>query len=128
MAQAKTPPLERALGALGGIVALALIGYFALAALRGDGRGQPEVRVELEAPARIGPGWVVPFRAVNDGRSPASQILLEAELALPGGGSERSEVAIDHLAGRSEQAGGFYFRQDPASGRLTARALGFLEP
>jgi uncharacterized protein (TIGR02588 family) len=124
-----TPPLEVALGILGGAVVLGLVGYFLFAGFRGDGETHADVQVELLEPARLGQGWVVPFRAVNRGHAPASQILLEAELAPAGGGEpERSEVVLDHLAGRSEQAGGFFFRQDPKAGRLEARALGFLEP
>ena len=106
------------------------MGFLLFAALRGEGRGPPEVRVELMAPTRLGQaGWVVPFRAVNGGRAPASQV-------CPGGGAgavgraarERSEVVIDYLAGGGEQEGGFFFADDPATGRLTARALGFLQP
>jgi uncharacterized protein (TIGR02588 family) len=125
---AATPPLELALGLLGGVVVLALIGFFLLAAIRGEGRGQPQVRVELSAPSRHDPGWLVPFRVVNGGRAPASQLRLEAELALPDGRRERNEVVVDYLAGGAEQEGGFFFTGDPGAGRLTARALGFLEP
>lgn len=126
---ASTPPLETALGLLGGMAVLALMGFLLVAALRGEGRGPPEVRVETAAPARLGQaGWVVPFRAVNAGQAPALQLGLEAELLLPDGRRERSEVVIDYLAGRAEQEGGFFFTDDPRAGRLTARALGFLQP
>jgi uncharacterized protein (TIGR02588 family) len=124
-----TPPLEIALGLLGGAVVLGLVGFLLFSAARGEGRGHPAVSVELMAPARLDPGgWVVPFRAVNDGRAPASQVRLEAELALPDGRRERGEVVIDYLAGGAEEEGGFFFADDPAAGRLTARALGFLQP
>jgi uncharacterized protein (TIGR02588 family) len=125
----ETPPLEKALGLLGGAVVMALVGFLLFSAVRGEGRGHAAVSVELMAPARLGGhGWVVPFRAVNDGRAPASQLQLEAELELPDGRRERSEVVIDHLAGGAEEEGGFFFEDDPAAGRLTARALGFLRP
>ncbi|HEX6014966.1 MAG TPA: hypothetical protein VFY87_24845 [Geminicoccaceae bacterium] len=124
-----TPPLEIALGLLGGAVVLGLVGFLLFSAVRGEGRGHPAVSVELMAPARLDRGsWVVPFRAVNDGRAPASQVRLEAELALPDGRRERGEVVIDYLAGGAEEAGWFLFADDPAAGRLTARALGFLRP
>ena len=125
----RTPPLEIALGLLGGAVVLGLVGFLLLSALHGEGRGQPAFSVELMAPIRLDAGgWVVPFRAVNDGRAPASQVRLEAELALPDGRRERGEVVIDYLAGGAEEEGGFFFEGDPAAGRLTARALGFLRP
>jgi uncharacterized protein (TIGR02588 family) len=125
-----TPPLETALGLLGGAVVLALAGFLLFAALRGEGRGPPEVRVELMAPIQLGQtGWMVPFRAVNSGQAPASQLVLGAELVLSDGQRrERSEVMVDYLAGGGEQEGGFFFADDPATGRLTARALGFLQP
>jgi uncharacterized protein (TIGR02588 family) len=124
-----TPPLEIALGLLGGAVVLGLVGFLLFSAVRGEGRAHAAVTVELMAPARLDPGgWVVPFRAVNQGRAPASQVRLEAELALPDGRRERGEVVIDYLAGGAEEEGGFFFADDPAAGRLTARALGFLQP
>jgi uncharacterized protein (TIGR02588 family) len=125
-----TPPLETALGLLGGAIVLVLAGFLLIAALRGEGRGPPEVRVELMAPIRLGQaGWVVPFRAVNDGHAPASQVVLEAELVLSDGRPrERSEVVVDYLASGGKQEGGFFFANDPAPGRLAARALGFLQP
>jgi uncharacterized protein (TIGR02588 family) len=124
-----TPPLEIALGLLGGAVVLGLVGFLLFSAVRGEGRGHPAVGVELMEPARLGQGgWVVPFRAVNGGRAPASQVRLEAELALPDGRRERGEVVIDYLAGGAEEEGGFFFADDPAAGRLTARALGYLQP
>jgi uncharacterized protein (TIGR02588 family) len=124
-----TPPLEIALGLLGGAVVLGLVGFLLFSAVRGEGRGHPAVSVALMAPARLDAGgWVVPFRAVNEGRAPASQLQLEAELELPDGRRERSEVVVDYLAGGAEEEGGFFFADDPAAGRLTARALGYVQP
>jgi uncharacterized protein (TIGR02588 family) len=127
-AGAHTPPLEIALGLLGGAAVLALAGFLLLSAWRGEGRGEPEVRVELLAARRFEHGWLVPFRAVNDGRAPASQLRLEALLELPDGRRERSEVVVDYLAGRSEEEGGFFFVDEPGAGRLAARPLGFVRP
>ena len=125
-----TPPLEIALGLLGGAVVLGLVGFLLFSAVSGEGRGHRfRLRDECFGTARLDPdGWVVPFRAVNDGRAPASQVRLEAELALPDGRRERGEVVIDYLAGGAEEEGGFFFADDPAAGRLTARALGYLQP
>jgi uncharacterized protein (TIGR02588 family) len=125
-----TPPLEIALGVLGGAVVLALAGFLLFSAWQGRGRGHPDVRVELLPPVRLSPGshWLVPFNARNDGAAPATQLRLEAVLALAGGRVARGEALIDYLASGAEQAGGFVFADDPATGRLTARPLGYVDP
>ena len=124
-----TPVIERGLGLGGAALVLAVAGYLLTAAWDGEGQGTPAITVEL-APARAlaAAGWVVPFRAVNQGNAPASGLRLEAELALPDGGTERSEVVVDYLASGAEQEGGFFFARDPGSGRLAARPLGYVRP
>jgi uncharacterized protein (TIGR02588 family) len=124
-----TPPLELALGILGALVVLGLAGFLLLAALRGEGRGQPAIVVELRAAEQVAPGsWVVPFEASNRGPAPATQLTLEAELVGSAGERQRSEVVIDYLASGASQEGGFLFAADPAEGALTARPLGYLQP
>ena len=123
-----TPPLEILLGVLGGGLVLALIGFLLVDVWRGEGRGQPEVRIELAEPQGFPHGWIVPFQVINSSRAPATQLRLEAELQLPDGRRERGEVVVDYLAGRSEQGGDFFFTADPRTGTLFARPLAYLEP
>lgn len=123
----RTPLLEIVLGAAGGGLALAVAGFFLWQAWQGDGRGPPDLRVELGAPVRLGETWLVPFTARNAGRSPAAQIRLEARLAGPAG-EEAAVATLDFLAARAEAEGGFLFRRDPAAGTLSAGAAGFARP
>lgn len=126
--QGSTPPLEILLGVIGGGTVLAIAAYLLHGAWQGEGRGQPEVRIELAAPQNLAQGWVVPFEVMNGGRAPATQLRLEALLQLPDGRQERSQLVVDYLAARSEQKGGFFFTADPRDGRLVVRPLGYLEP
>jgi uncharacterized protein (TIGR02588 family) len=124
-----TPLIERVLGLIGGALVLGLAGYLLSAAWVGQGRGLPVVTVALEQAQPLGPaGWVVPFRAVNQGSAPASSLGIEAVLAMPDGRRERSELVIDYLASGAAQEGGFFFASDPALGTLSARPLGFVRP
>ena len=124
-----TPLLERVLGLSGAALVLGIAGYLLSAAWDGTGRGTPAITVELApAQALAAAGWVVPFRAVNQGSAPASGLRLEAELALPDGSAERSEVVVDYLASGAGQEGGFFFARDPGPGRVTARPLGYVRP
>jgi uncharacterized protein (TIGR02588 family) len=124
-----TPIVERVLGLVGAALVLVMAGYLLVAAWNGEGRGTPAVTVVL-APAQSlgGAGWVVPFRALNQGSAPAAGLRLEAELLLPDGRRERGEAVIDYLASGAEQEGGFFFATDPGSGRLASRALGYVQP
>jgi uncharacterized protein (TIGR02588 family) len=124
-----TPLIERVLGIAGGLLVVAIAAYLLLAAWRGEGSGTPAITVELGPARALGEaGWVVPFRARNRGSAPASGLGLEAVLALPDGGRERSEVVVDYLASGAEQEGGFFFTADPANGALAARSRGYLRP
>jgi uncharacterized protein (TIGR02588 family) len=126
---AATPPIERALGLCGGALVLGLAVYLLHSAWQGQGHGTPAVTLALGPARALGTaGWIVPFRAVNQGSAPAAGLGLEAVLALSDGRRERSEVVVDYLASGAEQEGGFFFAVDPAQGTLTTRPLGYLRP
>jgi uncharacterized protein (TIGR02588 family) len=121
------PILEIVLGALGGLAIVAIAGVLLATGLDRH-KQHPEIVVELGTPEHKDGLWVVPFRAVNRTDAPATQVQLEAVLARESGERETSKVVLDHLAGGSEQEGGFFFIRDPATANLSARALGFVEP
>lgn len=126
---AGTPVIERVLGLGGAALVLGMAGYLLSAAWDGQGRGSPAVIVVLSPAQSLAvAGWVVPFRAINQGPAPASGLRLQAELALPDGRRERSEVVLDYLASGAEQEGGFFFSMDPGLGRLSTRPLGYVRP
>jgi uncharacterized protein (TIGR02588 family) len=126
--QPATPPLELALGLLGACVLVALAAFILFSALTGRGAGYPDIRVQVEPAQRQANGWIVPFRAFNEGEAPASQLRIVARAALPDGGAMVADVVIDYLAAGSEDEGGFFFASDPAEVELAVRAVSYLKP
>jgi uncharacterized protein (TIGR02588 family) len=93
-------------------------------------RGQtpPDIRVGAEQMLELDHGFVVQFRARNEGGSAAAQVTIEGELVGPDGTTERGEAVLDYLPPRSDRAGGLLFRSDPRRGELRLRATGYARP
>ena len=73
-------------------------------------------------------GYLVQFRALNQGGSAAAELTIEGELTGAEGELELSEVVLDYLPPRSGREGGLVFAQDPRAGRLTLRAKSYAKP
>ena len=68
------------------------------------------------------------FQAQNAGGAAAAQVRIEGTLSAGGQAPETSSVILDYIPGHSAREGGLFFTQDPQSGNLTLRALGFTKP
>lgn len=93
-------------------------------------RGQtpPDIRVGAERVLDLDHGYVVQFRALNEGGAAAAQVTIEGELVGPDGTIERGEAVLDYLPPRSDRAGGLLFTTDPRNGELRLRATGYVKP
>ena len=126
--------LEWVVAALGALLVFGSMAYLAYQAFGRD-ESPPDVRLVVEEVRELprGGGYVVKFRAFNEGRSAAAELGIEGELSggPDGGGGgvvETSEATLDHLPARSSRAGGLFFTQDPRGYELRLRAKGYHEP
>jgi uncharacterized protein (TIGR02588 family) len=121
------PLLEWLVAALG---ALLVGGAIAFLVYHSTTRDQipPDIRVEAEQVLELAHGYVVQFRALNEGGSAAAQVTIEGELVGPDGATERGETVLDYLPPRSDRAGGLLFTSDPRQGELRLRATGYANP
>lgn len=122
------PWLERAAGLIGVLLTLAMLGLLVRHAIRDDD-APPAVTVTAERIVALpGGGYVVEFTARNRARTAtAAQLMVEGKLRTAAS-LETAEATLDYVPARSEKRGGLYFINDPRSGRLDLRALGYSEP
>ena len=115
------------------------IGFFGLAlvlgsilfmlyeALTGD-TSPPDVTVHLESIEPSSSGFLVTFRAINEGGSTAAGLTIEGTLRDGIENIETSNTTIEYLPSHSERKGGLFFTGDPRQFELELRATGYEEP
>jgi uncharacterized protein (TIGR02588 family) len=113
---------------LGVAITLAAIGFMVYEAVSAAPDAIPAITVRVERVVVHPSGYVVEFRATNDGDATAAQVLVQGELRGDAGTVERSEATIDFVPARSWRRGGLVFGQDPRGGRVEVRVLGFDRP
>jgi uncharacterized protein (TIGR02588 family) len=121
------PWLEWAVGAVGALLFIAILGVLLTNALRDTGAA-PSISTRVESIEPVDTGYVVKFIAMNDGELTAAQVRLEAELVTPTGERETRELTFDYLPPHSERRGGFIFQNDPRAGALRIEADGYVDP
>ena len=121
------PLLEWIVAAIGVLLVGGAIAYLVF---HSTTRGQtpPDIRVGAEQMLELNHGYVVQFRALNEGGSAAAQVTIEGELIGPDGTTERGEAVLDYLPPRSDRTGGLLFESDPRQGELRLRATGYAKP
>jgi uncharacterized protein (TIGR02588 family) len=113
---------------LGAAIALAAIGFMVYEAVSAAPDAIPVITARVERVVAHPSGYVVEFRATNDGDATAAQVLVQGELRGATGTVERSEATIDFVPARSWRRGGLVFGQDPRAARVEVRVLGFDRP
>ena len=121
------PPLEWIVAAIGALLVAGTIGYLVTQALWRD-TTPPDVRIVAEPAHAQQSGWLVRFRAINQGGEPAAQLLIEGALSGPEGSVETAQANLDYLAPGSQREGGLLFSRDPRQFRLELRAKGYARP
>jgi uncharacterized protein (TIGR02588 family) len=122
-----TPLLEWIVGGLGAVLVAGAIAFLVWHSLARD-RTPPDVRLVAERVLDLRNGYLVQFRAFNEGGSAAAEVTIEGELTGPDGEVETSEAVLDYLPPRSDREGGLLFAKNPRAGELRLRATGYARP
>jgi uncharacterized protein (TIGR02588 family) len=122
-----TPLLEWLVGLLGLILVLGSVGFLLYQALFGDSN-PPDIAVQLDTITSISNGYLVKFRAMNQGEATAKGVIIEGQLNDTTGEVETSEATLDYIPANSEREGGLFFTQDPRQFELQLRSLGYEQP
>ncbi len=109
------------------VLVLGTVGYLAYDAVRG-GHTPPEVVVELGRPERRGAVWAVPVRVRNTGEETAEGVHVEVTLDSPGLEPEVADFEVAFVPRQSSREGWVLLSRNPATGRLTGRAVGYEKP
>lgn len=115
------------IGLLGLLFVLGSIGFMLYEAIAGDS-SPPDVIVEIDSilPARN--GFLVEFRAINEGGRAAAGLTVEGELRNGAQIVETSDSTIEYVPSHSEREGGLFFTLDPREYDLQLRAKGYETP
>ena len=125
--QRATPLLEWLVAGLGVLLVGGAIAFLVYHSVTRD-RSPPDIRVVTERVLDLDNGYLVQFRAFNEGRSAAAEVTIEAQLTGPDGTTEVGEAVLDYLPPRSDREGGLLFTGDPRAGELRLRAKGYVKP
>jgi uncharacterized protein (TIGR02588 family) len=121
------PTLEWVVGGIGFVIIAGVLGFFLYAAVHND-HPHPDVKLSVDAVARLRNGYLVQFTAINEGGLTAQGVTVEGELRSGADVVERSETAIEFLPPGSKKRAGIFFSRDPRQFELKLRPLGYEEP
>ena len=103
------------------------IAFMLYEAAAGDS-SPPDVAVHVDATLQIRNGYLVKFRAVNEGGSTAEGVTVEGVLRSGSDILETSNTVLEYVPAHSEREGGLFFTSDPRQYQLQLRAKGYENP
>src|SRR5688572_22051116 len=103
------------------------IAFMVYEAVAGDS-SPPDIKVHVDATIQIRKGYLVKFRAVNDGGSTAEGLTVEGVLRNGAEILETSDTVVEYVPAHSEREGGLFFTSDPRQYQLQLRAKGYENP
>ncbi|MFN2513109.1 MAG: hypothetical protein ABR568_17010 [Pyrinomonadaceae bacterium] len=103
------------------------IAFMLYEAAAGDS-SPPDITVHVDATLQIRNGYLVRFRAINEGGSTAEGVTIEGELRNGTDVTETSNTVLEYVPAHSEREGGLFFTSDPRQYQLQLRARGFEDP
>lgn len=124
--ESQPPALEWITGALGALIFFGLIAITLMGAL--SPQTPPEIKVDVVSIDQNAAGYVVQFKARNNGRITGAAVTVSATLERGGQLIEEREAQFDYIPGESFRKGGFFFKEDPRIGVLSIDANGYADP
>ena len=88
----------------------------------------PDVTVRVESITPTRNGFLVEFRAINEGGTTAEGLTVEGELRSGTESVETSDTTVEYVPAHSEREGGLFFASDPRQYELRLRAKGYEKP
>jgi uncharacterized protein (TIGR02588 family) len=119
--------IEWIVAMLGAIMVLGAVAHLVHTALGRD-RSPPDVELAVVQTIELDSGYLVRFRARNQGGTAAESVQVGSELAMPDGAVETRRALLPELPPRSDREGGLVFEHDPRVGRLRLHVEGFAIP
>jgi uncharacterized protein (TIGR02588 family) len=123
----EAPPWMWGIALTGLALVLGSIAFALYEAAAGDS-SPPDVTVRVDAILPTRNGFLVEFRAVNEGGSTAEGLTVEGELRSGAESLETSDTTLEYVPAHSERKGGLFFTSDPRRYELRLRAKGFEQP
>ena len=124
-----TPFWEKAVGVVGLLIVLAVVGFLLYEAL------QPQTAADIVAEVKtVTPqagGYLVDFEASNHGRQTAASVTIEGALYDRAQGDqpvETADVTFDYIPDQSDRRGSFVFEHDPRQYEVRLQVKGFMDP
>jgi uncharacterized protein (TIGR02588 family) len=122
-----TSPWEWAVGGLGAVLVIGVLGYLIFLSLARE-ETLPLIAIEAVPPVeQIGDAYLVRFEASNRSSSTVAGLRIRGELRT-GDTVETNLANFDYLPAFSKRIGGMFFRQDPGRGTLKIYATSYREP
>jgi uncharacterized protein (TIGR02588 family) len=103
------------------------IAFMLYQAVAGDS-SPPDITVHVDSIVPTRNGYLVMFRAVNDGGSTAEGVTIEGVIRNGTEIMETSHTVIEFVPAHSEREGGLFFGSDPALSQFQLRAKGYENP
>ena len=120
-------PGEWALGVLGGLVTLSLLGFFAYQSLAVR-QGDPRLVVEVTAVEQTPRGYVADLRVRNNGGGTAQGVHVVGTVTVGGRPASEASATIDYIPPNSSGEAALVFAVSPSTGNLDVRVAGYALP
>lgn len=122
------PPLvEWIVAAIGFVLVAGAVGFLVYQALK-DQAAPPDLVIMVDSISPVGSGYLVTFRAINQGGTTAEGVVVEGTLKQGENSVESSETDLNYIPSGSEINGGIFFTKDPRLFQLQLRAHGYEQP
>ncbi len=112
---------------LGLMLVAGAIVFMVYEAVAGDS-SPPDIKVQVEATQQTRNGYLVKFRAVNEGGSTAEGVTVEGVVRNGAEVLEVSDTLLEWVPAHSEREGGLFFTSDPRQHQFQLRAKGYENP